>query len=304
MNTIFTICIPTYENAEAFERAIDSLKKQTFTDWECMVGDDSSSDAIRKVVEKVADSRITYFRNNPKKGVPGNWNALITKASGAYVTLLHQDDFYVSDIILERAHAALTSSTSRFAVCAYSIFERDKVITHSTSTRHVRNFLHDFPARSLIVNRIGHPSVIFFQNDLKGVLFDEELCYFVDTDWYARLWKAGGEPAYLADAEIGVEKGSGPRLSQKCMRNFASIDAELEWALKKWGASPGKIATGFARLYASNIRHLSHTWAPLKMRVRSFSARQKGIFAFSFFLLLWHMGYRAFRKYVLRRPWA
>lgn len=304
MDKTLTICIPAYENAEALERAIHSIKKQTFSTWECIIGDDSESDALQELVKKVADPRITYFRNTPPKGVPGNWNALIAQATGTYVTLLHQDDFYVQDTALESVFSALSSSGSRFAVCAYGILEKEKMTVHCTDGGNIRRFLQDFPQRSLIVNRIGHPSVVFFQNGLKDVLFDNDLCYFLDTDWYARLWKAGGEPVYVADAEIGVEKGSSAQVSQQCMLDFGSIDAELERALKKWNTSPLKTVTGFARLYASHVRHWARAWPALKQRLRSFSPGQRGVFGVACFILLWHMGYRAVRKYICHRPWA
>lgn len=304
MEKLFTVCIPAYEDARALERALGSLKKQTLQSWECLIGDDSDSDAIEKTVEKMQDPRIHYFRNTPAKGAPGNWNSLIAMAGGKYVTLLHQDDFYVQHTVLERVLSALDGGDAQCAVCSYSIWKNSARRVLCNRKAHVRSFLPDFPQRSLIINRIGHPSVVFFANRLKTILFDEDLCYFADTDWYARLWQAAGEPAFVADAEIGVEKGNEAQVSQKCIRNFGSIDAELERTFRKWETAPAKIATGFARLYASHLRHLPLAWPALRNRVRSFSPGQRGLFGGAFFLLFWHMGYRAVRKYVCRRPWV
>lgn len=305
MNPVFSICLPTYEDENAVQRALKALKCQTFSSWECIIGDDSASDAIEKIVSKDGDSRIKYFRNFPAKGVPQNWNYLISMAHGHYINLLHQDDFYINQEFLSSVEKALDSTGANLAVCAYSIWENEKIVArYNNGEKNKQRFLIDFPQRSLIVNRIGHPSVIFFHSELKRLLFDTSLCYFLDTDWYARLWQAGGEPVYVPEAEVGIEKGRSFQLSQRCIKNFDLIDHELEHAFKKWQASPKKVATGFARLYASQLRHITITWPALRKRFFLMSPEQRFLFSLTLFPLLGHMGYRAVRKCLGFTPWA
>lgn len=305
VNQLVTICLPAYEDVEAVERAILSLKKQTFQSWECIIGDDSQSDAIEKMILKDHDRRIRYFHNMPAKGIPCNWNSLISIANGEYITLLHQDDFYINKDVLELVIISLENSLAKIAICSYSIWENEKFVArYNDGNRNIQKFLMDFPHRSLIVNRIGHPSVIFFQNSLKEILFDEDLCYFLDTDWYARLWQAGGEPFYISNAEIGIERKRKYQLSQQCIHNFKSIDSELEKVFKKWNTTEVKIAIGFARLYASHLRHIKFTWPSFTKRIYLLSHKQKYIFFFSFFIFFLHMLYRVMRKFIGLQHWA
>ncbi|MBD5627671.1 MAG: glycosyltransferase [Desulfovibrio sp.] len=305
MNPIVSICLPAYEDEMAVRRALKSLECQTLSSWECLIGDDSVSDAIQKLVAKNRDPRIKYIRNIPAKGVPQNWNYLISMAKGHFITLLHQDDFYINQDLLNSVVEALNSARTNLAVCAYSIWKKEKIVArYNNGEKNKQRFLIDFPQRSLIVNRIGHPSVIFFHKELKSVLFDTSLCYFLDTDWYARLWQAGGEPVYVPEAEVGIEKGRNFQLSQSCIKNFDLIDHELERAFKKWQASPRKVATGFARLYASQLRNISRTWPTLRKRIFLLSPEQRLHFSLALFPLMGHMGYRAMRKCLGFAPWA
>ena len=49
MNTpYFSVIIPTYNRAVLLEKALKSVMKQTFSEWECIVVDDGSTDGMQK----------------------------------------------------------------------------------------------------------------------------------------------------------------------------------------------------------------------------------------------------------------
>ncbi|MGD1704830.1 glycosyltransferase family 2 protein [Dapis sp. BLCC M229] len=89
-----TICLPTYNSGEFLTQAIDSILEQTFTDFELIISDDSSTDntpeVIRSYLEK--DSRIKYLQNSKNLGLFPNWNRCLESASGEYITVFAQDD--------------------------------------------------------------------------------------------------------------------------------------------------------------------------------------------------------------------
>ena len=57
-----SIVIPTYNREAWLASAIESVKQQSFRDWELVIVDDGSSDQSSNVVRELADSRITYVR--------------------------------------------------------------------------------------------------------------------------------------------------------------------------------------------------------------------------------------------------
>lgn len=90
-----TIVIPLY-NTEAFiADALESVLAQTFTDWECIVVNDGSTDRSAEIVEEYVkkDARIRLI-HQPNQGVCGARNAGAAHASpdSQYLFFLDADD--------------------------------------------------------------------------------------------------------------------------------------------------------------------------------------------------------------------
>ena len=85
--------MPTYNYAQFIGEAIDSLKAQTYSNWECLVVDDGSTDATAEVMTRIAneDTRVKYFRQqNQRQGAAKNLG--LQHAKGKYVQFLDADD--------------------------------------------------------------------------------------------------------------------------------------------------------------------------------------------------------------------
>ncbi|MFM0307706.1 glycosyltransferase [Paraburkholderia sp. RL17-383-BIF-A] len=92
---LISICIPTCNRPALLEQAIDSCHAQTYGEFEIVIGDDSTDDSARHVVERCrlrSDRPIRYERNVPRLGQASNVNRLFARARGARLVLLHDDD--------------------------------------------------------------------------------------------------------------------------------------------------------------------------------------------------------------------
>lgn len=65
----YTFLLPAYK-ARYFAEALESIKNQTFADFNCIVSDDCSPEDLKAIFdEKVgSDSRFTYRRNEANMG--------------------------------------------------------------------------------------------------------------------------------------------------------------------------------------------------------------------------------------------
>lgn len=104
-----SICVPNLNNAQYLQERFDTIRKQSFGDWECIVSDNFSDDGAWEIIQKNAkeDSRITCFQS-PKDpaGMYPNWNNCLNKCRGEYIYIATSDDTMAFDC-LEKLVTAL-----------------------------------------------------------------------------------------------------------------------------------------------------------------------------------------------------
>lgn len=96
---MISIIIPVYNTAEALLRqCIDSILKQTYSNFEVIVVNDGSNDDTRKAIEKIAaeDQRIKVF-NKENGGVSSARNYGLNQVKGNYVAFVDGDDILEPD---------------------------------------------------------------------------------------------------------------------------------------------------------------------------------------------------------------
>jgi len=95
---LVSVIVPTYNYARYIQETLDSLRAQTFEDWECIVVDDGSTDDTATTVARYAagDARIAYvWQENAKQAAARNNG--IRQARGKYIQFLDADDLLESE---------------------------------------------------------------------------------------------------------------------------------------------------------------------------------------------------------------
>lgn len=104
----FSVIIPTYNRSNFLTAAIQSIQNQSYTDWECIVVDDGSTDDTAIVVQKMieSDPRIKYvYQINAERSVARNNG--IKNSTGSYICFLDSDDLFKSNH-LEDLHVEIS----------------------------------------------------------------------------------------------------------------------------------------------------------------------------------------------------
>ncbi|MFS4483044.1 glycosyltransferase family 2 protein [Hyunsoonleella sp. 2307UL5-6] len=121
-----SIIIPTYNRAHVIEETIDSIKAQTYTDWECIIVDDGSTDNTFEYLGILLkdDDKFQIFER-PKtitKGPSACRNFAFSKVKGDYI------QFFDSDDIMHPEHLKLKMDAIKqkdLVVCKLSTFSGD-----------------------------------------------------------------------------------------------------------------------------------------------------------------------------------
>jgi glycosyltransferase involved in cell wall biosynthesis len=90
-----SVIIPTYQRRHYVSRAVQSVLRQTFTDFELIVVDDGSSDGTAEALGRYGDG--IRYRWQPNGGLSAARNAGIGLARGDIVAFLDSDDQFLPD---------------------------------------------------------------------------------------------------------------------------------------------------------------------------------------------------------------
>lgn len=94
MSPLVSIVIPTYNRARDLGRALESVRAQTFADWEALVVDNHSTDDTAAVVAAFRDPRIAMHAIHNDGVIAASRNLGIQRATGELIAFLDSDDWW------------------------------------------------------------------------------------------------------------------------------------------------------------------------------------------------------------------
>lgn len=98
----FSIITPTHKRANHLARAVQSLLRQTHTNWEMIIVNDSPSDAsYQAFASSINDARIHYHVNDTNRGVNQSRNRALNSvtADSNWILFLDDDDYLAPDAL-------------------------------------------------------------------------------------------------------------------------------------------------------------------------------------------------------------
>jgi glycosyltransferase involved in cell wall biosynthesis len=80
---------------------LNSIFSQSFTDYEVVISDDSTTDEVMNYCKEIEDVRVIYLKHQSIHSATENWNFALKNATGKYRMLVHHDDYFSDHKILE-----------------------------------------------------------------------------------------------------------------------------------------------------------------------------------------------------------
>lgn len=116
-----TVVVPCFNEERFIAEAIDSIKQQSYEDFECIVVDDASTDGSLAVIWKsiADDDRFRVIRHRSNGGLSASRNTGLREARGELVTFMDGDDLLLQDSLLDRYVAFATHRSDPHVVGAY-----------------------------------------------------------------------------------------------------------------------------------------------------------------------------------------
>ena len=189
-NPLVSVVMSVY-NGEAFlGEALESILQQTYTNFECIVIDDCSTDTTPELLQQYAsaDRRITVYRNENNLRLPSSLNKAIGLARGKYIARMDADDICLSDRLAKQVAFMESSPDIDVSFCKFMTLKNGVASPGMCGRR------CDAPAiRAMLLffNPVLHPGVIAKAELMKKMPYDPTHTCTEDLELWSRMTLQG-----------------------------------------------------------------------------------------------------------------
>lgn len=121
-----SIITPVFNRQNIISATLDSVQKQEYENWECILVDDGSQDNVGAVIKAYAnkDPRFKYFKRptTRQKGPSACRNYGMEQAEGDFYLFLDSDDLLTADCLADRVKAIQENPDDDFVVFTMGFF--------------------------------------------------------------------------------------------------------------------------------------------------------------------------------------
>ena len=235
-------CVPevsvitaVYNGHDVIGDALESLKKQTFTDWECIICDDGSIDATWEVINEVVhgDTRFRLLRNEVNRGPAYSRNRCISTAQGEYIAIQDADDISFPNRLDEQV---------RYLDAFHDV---SAVGTHAGLFNDTKQYwgvskVPEYPKKKDWVKgpQVIHASTMLRKKDFQSVgQYNEKLLKAEDYDLWVRFIASGHRITSIPKVLYGIHWDSSDYTRKKMKHRWNEIRVRHE-AIKTFPLPP------------------------------------------------------------------
>lgn len=205
---LVTIVMPAYNAAAFIEEAIDSIRAQSYTNWELLIADDGSADQTSSIIDHYTqlDQRIHHYPNEKNCGYLKTCNKLLKLGKGDLLGFQDADDF--SDPLRIEKQVREFHKNPSLGLCAtfshYFYHETREIFkkrTGAISDQEIKSEIKkssQFSCNSILISRAVYEDIGGYQ-EFYDRIFSE------DYDWACRIsekYVCYNIPEYLYNGRI------------------------------------------------------------------------------------------------------
>ena len=239
-DSLISIVIPIYNAEKYLEECLNSIKNQTYQNFEVIMVNDGSKDNSETICKRFSedDTRFRYFKKE-NGGVSSARNLGLDNVGGDYITFIDADD-WIDENHLELLINSIKKNHSDIVVSSYKQFNNIDVFylrAYTIQEKYLLNFekmnrddfLTLFPKLMRANVCFNNAVAKLFRKELvKNLRFDNSIKYGEDLDFYFRLYLNVDSVSYV-DEPTYVYRMHGDSTTS----NFNQEHAEQELSIFK-----------------------------------------------------------------------
>ncbi|WP_165730502.1 glycosyltransferase family 2 protein [Polaribacter sp. 20A6] len=203
INPLVSIIIPTYNRAKLIKETLNSIVAQTYSNWECIIVDDGSTDNMLAILEAYTqkDKRFHYYTrpSTRKKGANACRNYGLDIAKGDYIIFFDSDDVFSETALEERINSfkkndvdMIITSMGLFTEISDLKVDENRFIFKANLEHNIDEFIVG-DKLPWSIHRVTFKSSLIKNK----IYFNEEMLRFQDVDFNIRVLK-NLVPKYLS----------------------------------------------------------------------------------------------------------
>ena len=228
MNSIISVCVPTFNSSTYLKECLDSILHQTFADFELLIVDNCSTDDTVRISQDYADNdpRIRIVQNDRNIGAVGNFNRCVELAGGEWIKFVFSDDL-IAPRCLEKMVAEIGPESEIIFCRRDFLFESG--ISEKTQQYYQNHMSFEdlFPdskkisgsdfgqaaLKHIYINFVGEPTSVLLRRSafFKFGMFNTHLTQIIDQEFWTRVAVHSGItyiPETLASFRIHTTSGT------------------------------------------------------------------------------------------------
>ena len=168
MEPLVSIIVPTYNSEKYILETIESVKQQTYKNWELIIIDDCSKDKTQEILEnEKRDKRIKIINLTKNSGAGIARNIGIKEAKGRYIAFLDSDDIW-NEKKLEKQVEFMEINKYEFTFTDFHRINESGEIIKKLKVPKVTTY-----SKNLYYNTIQTSTAIYNQEKLGKIYFPE-----------------------------------------------------------------------------------------------------------------------------------
>ena len=195
-----SICIPAYKAERYLPETLASLRAQTFTDWEVILIEDGSQDAVEAQFQTFAagdQQPARFVRHEKNQGLPATRNTAVALAQAEWIVLLDSDDLWHREHLSNLVAAAERQPDAELVHAGSILFDSDtgRELELRAPSAEIRAA---FPVSLFHGGYIIQPSSVMLKKSLWARVggFNPTFRYVEDREMWLRCARAGAVFAF------------------------------------------------------------------------------------------------------------
>ncbi len=225
-NSFFSIITVCFQAEDVIRKTIESVKKQSFVDYEFIIVDGKSTDRTLQIIKEYENDPRIKVVSEPDQGLYDAMNKGVSLASGEYLNFLNAGDVYASLEVLSRVNEFIRAHNKA------EMFYGDIIYNNPNGTKNIRRYSQfcstDF--YYLLGDCINHQSLFTQRNCFEKNPFDLKYTVGCYRDWLIRKKKENRKFQYmpLVICEYSLDPDS------FSIKNSKLLWSEVDMCIKKY----------------------------------------------------------------------